>query len=372
MRLTIVQGAFFPVPPLRGGAVEKVWHALGRELATKGIQVVHVSRRFAGLPNDEVVDGVRHIRINGADAPSNVLLHKLADLAYSLRARGVIPPSDVVVTNTFWLPIIGVPRHAGNLYVHVARYPRGQMRWYGKAARLQCVSRAVSEAVKAEAPQLKDRVCTLPYPLPTDRWANPDFTQGSASILYAGRIHPEKGLGMLMEAVRELQSRGGNFGLTIVGPWQVAQGGGGDSYLNSLKAALGDAERFVTFLDPIYDGNELASVYRRHGIFVYPSLAEKGESFGVAPLEAMSNGCFPVVSSLDCFRDFIEPGVTGVMFDHRAQDASSRLATALYDVCAPDSGLSERRRAAWLRAGNFELSKVARMYQEDLEQVAQR
>src|SRR5579862_3380431 len=31
LKITIVQGAFFPVPPLMGGAVEKVWFTLGRE-----------------------------------------------------------------------------------------------------------------------------------------------------------------------------------------------------------------------------------------------------------------------------------------------------------------------------------------------------
>ena len=44
MKITIVLGAFFPVPPLLGGAVEKVWFALGPEFVRRGHEVVQISR----------------------------------------------------------------------------------------------------------------------------------------------------------------------------------------------------------------------------------------------------------------------------------------------------------------------------------------
>ena len=43
MKITIVLGAFFPVPPIMGGAVEKVWFALGQEFARRGHEVVQIS-----------------------------------------------------------------------------------------------------------------------------------------------------------------------------------------------------------------------------------------------------------------------------------------------------------------------------------------
>jgi hypothetical protein len=48
MRITIVQGAFLPVPPLLGGAVEKMWFGLAPEFVRHGHEVVYISRRFAG------------------------------------------------------------------------------------------------------------------------------------------------------------------------------------------------------------------------------------------------------------------------------------------------------------------------------------
>ena len=63
MRVTIVQGPFLPVPPLSGGAVEKIWFALGKEFVRLGHTVTQISRHFPGLANVETIEGVRHIRV---------------------------------------------------------------------------------------------------------------------------------------------------------------------------------------------------------------------------------------------------------------------------------------------------------------------
>ena len=146
MKITIVLGAFFPVPPIMGGAVEKVWFALGQEFARRGHEVVQVSRAHPSLPNSETIEGVRHIRVRGFAQPRSIIWLKFLDLLYSLRVRRALPEADVVVTNTFWLPLLIGARDCGLVYVHVARGPKGQMRWYRKAARLQAVSRAIGDA----------------------------------------------------------------------------------------------------------------------------------------------------------------------------------------------------------------------------------
>src|SRR5690606_7455505 len=104
--ITLVQGAFLPVPALLGGAVEKVWHALGQEFARGGHRVVHVSRSHASLPARNLEHGVEHRRVRGYETPRSLWRLKLLDLAYSLRARRALPRADVLVTNTFWLPAI--------------------------------------------------------------------------------------------------------------------------------------------------------------------------------------------------------------------------------------------------------------------------
>jgi hypothetical protein len=88
MKITIVLGAFFPVPPLMGGAVEKVWFALSQEFVRLGHEVVQISRSHPDLPAAEEIEGVQHLRVRGHSQPRSILWLKWLDLLYSLRAPG--------------------------------------------------------------------------------------------------------------------------------------------------------------------------------------------------------------------------------------------------------------------------------------------
>ena len=71
MKITILQGAFLPVPPLRGGAIEKAWQGLGEAFVQAGHEVTHISRLWGDLPPKETIRGVQHIRVRGARATQN-------------------------------------------------------------------------------------------------------------------------------------------------------------------------------------------------------------------------------------------------------------------------------------------------------------
>ena len=74
MKITILQGAFLPVPTLRGGAIEKAWQALGEAFVRAGHEVIHISRLCDGLPEVEELNGVNHLRIRGAESCTSSLL----------------------------------------------------------------------------------------------------------------------------------------------------------------------------------------------------------------------------------------------------------------------------------------------------------
>ena len=374
MRITILQGAFLPVPPLRGGAIEKAWSRLGRAFAEQGCKVTHVSRLCDGLPDEEELEGVRHLRVPGFEAPKGVLRTKWCDLRYVLRARRVLPPGDVLVTHAFWAPLLVRNASRGALYVHVGRYPKGQMRWYGRAARLQAPSEAIAEAIRREAPGSADNAVALPYPLPWD--LGPAAEPGEASrdkvVLYLGRIHPEKGLMQLVEAFAGLRpEERGDWRLEVRGPWRVEQGGAGRVFLQELKGLGERVGKAVSFHEPLFGEDELRSELQRAGLFAYPSLAERGETFGLAALEAMSCGCPPLVSGLGCFRDFVEEGKTGFVFDHRsaevAQALRARLAELLADAAEPARKLVGAAGREAAKA--YQVEGVATRFLEDFRRV---
>jgi glycosyltransferase involved in cell wall biosynthesis len=369
MRITIVQGAFLPVPPLIGGAVEKIWFALGKEFASRGHSVTHISRVYGSLPKEEVIDGVHHVRIPGFATPRSLLRLKWRDLRYSRRVLRVLPKADVLVTNTFWLPLLSPRPDAGKLYVHVARYPKGQLKFYSKAARLQTVSSAVRNAACAQAPRLAERVRVIPNFVSLAGSSGTQY-QRQQVILYAGRVHPEKGIHLLLDAFLKLCAGGlRGWKLRIVGPWEVTQGGGGNQYFTELSEKSGPAGDLVDLTGPTFDVDRLTDHYRQSSFFVYPSLAERGESFGLAPLEAMAEGCPPVVSSLDCFLDFLKPGQNGWSFDHRGPDAVGNLASILKTVIETTGSLQAIRERARQTALEFSLTSIANQFLTDFDEV---
>jgi len=376
MKITIVQGAFFPVPPMLGGAVENVWFDLGREFVRQGHSVTHLSRRYSGLPPDESIEGVRHLRVSGFNAPRSLLLLKFYDLLYSLRVIRNLPVADILVTNTFWMPLLVRSRKYGRLYVHVARYPKGQLRYYRHADRLQTVSHPIAREMVRQIPDLEKKITVIPNPvgLP-DPGSTESSSNGDApfTLLYAGRIHSEKGIHLLFEALALLElSLSQNLLVRIVGPWKVSQGGEGEGYWKKLQDTAEASPCKVEWVGPVFNRKKLDEYYRQADLFIYPSLAEKGESFGVAPLEAMAHGCPPLVSALECFQDFVTDDENGFIFDHRSPHPESALASRLASVLKNRQHLIECGKKARSKAEEFSIPKIASLYLNDFSTLLSR
>lgn len=371
MKITIVQGAFLPVPPIRGGAIEKIWKQLGEYFSNEGHSVIHVSRLCDGLPPLEIHNGVRHIRVRGADCPRSLILLKWLDLLYTIRASRILPKADILITNTFWAPIIFNPRRHGKIWVHVQRYPKNQFKFYGKASRIQSVSTPIANAISKQAPTLEQKVRVIPNPLPYPIPSLDLQKKDSKRILFVGRIHPEKGIDILIEAMALLKERIAGIHCTIVGPSELSHGGGGKCYRKSLDKSIASLKSPVTFEGPVYDEDALKNYYASAAVFVYPSLAGKGEASPVAPLEAMAGGCPVIVSDLECFDDALGKGSHVQRFQHRGVNAASALADCIAYWMHNESRRKEASIRAYNRAKQFSLSSVGSSYLDELESLIQ-
>lgn len=338
MRITIVMGFFLPIPPLAGGATEKIWFRLGALMAAAGHDITIVSRRWPGLPDSETAGRLTHIRVPGMPHTASLARNLLLDFLWSLRVVRCLPPGDVVVCNTVSLPVYlrRVRPSAGRVAVVLGRMPKGQVRFYGGVDLILATGPSVAERALAENLRLASRTRVFPNPIDWPRHSGASRQSTSSTPLtigFVGRIHPEKGLDLLLAACAHLVTTRPDlppWRIQLVGPWTVPQGGGGERYRDALLSAhaspLGDR---LTFTGPEFDAERLAQHYGAMDVFCYPSLADQGETFGISVAEAMAAGAVPVVSGLVCFRELIRDGDTGLVFDHRAPDASHRLADAL-------------------------------------------
>lgn len=345
MRISIVNGFFLPVPPTSGGSTEKTWHRLGRIFADRGHEVLSISRRWRGLPTSETSGGFSHLRLPGFDHHSSLRQNLVRDFVWSWRVFRALPPADVVVCNAVALPIwLGrLKPAAGRVVVTAGRMPRGQYRFYSRLARVLAPSEFVRERLLSEDPGLGPKIRTTGYPID---WTLLSGNGGSLPALFpnrgpdagvtlgfVGRLHREKGLLLLADAIGILRADPGvpPFQMLVCGPSDTERGGSGSAFrmqlLTQLSKSLESSRLHV--LEPQFDERALGSIYRGIDVFCYPSLANAGETFGVGVAEAMAAGAVPVVSGLACFRDFVRDGVNGLVFDHAAGDPAANLASVL-------------------------------------------
>ena len=149
-------------------------------------------------------------------------------------------------------------------------------------------------------------------------------------ILFVGRLIPEKGAHVLVEAMAQLTSVAGEVTATLVG-------NGPENNRLAQSISMHGLSGRVRMTGPL-SGKALAQMYQQHRILAVPSV--RPEAFGLVALEAIACGCVVVGPGLGGLPEAIGP--CGVAL--RSTDVSS-LAQSLLDLLrAPD-------RIAKLRAG---------------------
>lgn len=341
----------------------KAWFALAGEFVRAGHRVTIFARKFDGQPDNERIDDVDIFRTRGYAQSSGLALDLIKDLLYAANLLPRLPRADILVTNDFWVPVIAgrLKRSKGAVVVCAGRFPKGQYFLYRHVAKVVAISAAVRSAIVAEQPALESRTETIPLPIDIATLGENDGSiEPKNTLLFVGRIHPEKGVELLLRAWGRIAAQFPGWRLRIVGPHAEEDGGGGTRFVSAIRElaqGLG-----VELCAPVFDDTALAAVYRSAGIFCYPSLADRGEAFGVAPLEAMAAGVPPIVSALECFSEFVRDGENGWVFDHRSRTAEANLATALAHAMTDAEARRRCGERARSDAREFSYSRVAERY----------
>lgn len=128
-------------------------------------------------------------------------------------------------------------------------------------------------------------------------------------LLYVGRLAPEKGVDVAIDALKELK-QGSNVSakhwrLTMVGDGSIDY----ERLLKAKVAALGLTVdvRFVGRATQ----DELPAIYREHGVLLIPS--QWKEPFGRVALEGMASSLLVVASSNGALPEIIDHRATGIL-----------------------------------------------------------
>jgi glycosyltransferase involved in cell wall biosynthesis len=119
-------------------------------------------------------------------------------------------------------------------------------------------------------------------------------------IFFVGRMVPEKGVQVLIQAMPEILEAYGDAKLIVVG-------GGNKNHLIELaeRLQLGNKIFFTGYIDD----DTLLKLYNVIDVAVFPSLYEP---FGIVALEAMGAGVPVVVSDVGGLREVVDHGVNGL------------------------------------------------------------
>ena len=119
-------------------------------------------------------------------------------------------------------------------------------------------------------------------------------------VFFVGRMVPEKGVQVLIEAIPEILPAYNDVKFVIVG-------GGDRAPLVKLAEDMGVSDR--VFFTGYVDDDTLLKLYRVADVAVYPSLYEP---FGIVALEAMAARVPVIVTDVGGLREVVDHGITGL------------------------------------------------------------
>jgi glycosyltransferase involved in cell wall biosynthesis len=161
---------------------------------------------------------------------------------------------------------------------------------------------------------------TLPPKLDLDPAIRAKFAAPEEKIiLYVGRLVPEKGVGVLIEAMGQVLAQHPQAKLVIVGSGYSAD------ELKVQARALGSKVYFTGFISD----SERDALYRAASVAVFPSLYEP---FGIVALEGMSFGLPTIVGRTGGLAEIVDPGTNGLLVEPgNAQDLAGQINWVLGD-----------------------------------------
>ena len=181
------------------------------------------------------------------------------------------------------------------------------------------------------------RLLELPEPQP----------RSPALLVTASRLHPIKGIDILLEAVALLRDRGHSAQLLVIGAEQA----GHEAHAEQLRALV-EQRGLTELVSFVGEQARPELLWREAFVYVQPSRYEPG---GLAALEAMACGLPVVASRVGGLPDVVVDGETGRLVPPEDPGA---LADAIADLLRDPDAARAMGRAGRARAQRFTITAL--------------
>lgn len=361
MRLTLV------ICSLYSGGAERVMSIMANYWAEKGWEVTLIT--LDGRPSFYTLDyRIKHIPLGVVKKSHNYLTAVWNNLTRIWKLRSTIiahkPETaisfldttnvlTILATRGLKIPVL-VTEH-----IYPPMYPTGKSwellrQWtYLRANRVVAVT---TRALSYFSHQIQSRGCVIPNPALSIELSpnSSDNLLVKPSLIAMGRMVPQKGFDLLIQAFSQIKNRHPEWSLTILGEGPLY------SELESLSKQLGLA-------DCVYLPGVVKNPYeflKQADIYV---MSSRFEGFPNVLCEAMACG-LPVIST-DCPsgpREIVRDGIDGILVPN--EDVSQLIAAM--DLLMTDE---DKRKGLAARAPEiterFSLEKIMRMWENVIDEV---
>jgi glycosyltransferase involved in cell wall biosynthesis len=298
--------------PEAGGA-EIHMHEIFRRVASMGHDVTLVAHAFKGAPKEEVIDGIKTVRIG-----NRYLFHYAFKRYYKKHLEGKF---DIVVDDISKIPLF-TPQYVKEPLVGISLHIHGKT-LYKELPKLVAdyiINRELripevykGKLIFADSPSARDELIRMGHP--EDRTAllyagidhelfknNTEPKTAYPLISYIGRLKRYKQVDLIVKAMPMILREFPDAVLEI--------GGKGDD-LPNIEAAVKEAgvEKNVRFLGFLSEEDKAKAMARAT---VTATMAEK-EGWGITVIESNAAGTPVVGSNVQGLRDSIVDGKTGIL-----------------------------------------------------------
>ncbi len=328
MKICHVAPELLPVPPTKGGAIERwIRDAAGR-LVRRGHELHVISRDHGDGASSLTEGGVHYHFVRIPSWLDRGLPAALARGAwYYSQVRRLLPGINADVVhhhsrpNGLWITSSDAP---AVISLHSMDYGWGFgyrgwdrplfSRGLDAAARVLCVSDFIRRHTIERYPQVAGKAVTVYNGVDGETFTPTDATDGqSVVVLYVGRVEERKGVHVILDAFeRVISPRVPTAKLMIVGPasyWKRGDNG----YYDTLSKRC-EANPRIVLRGPTYDDRELSAIYRSAAVSVVPSTFP--EALGLTSLEAQASGVPVVVSDAGGLPETVSAGHSGFVFQN--------------------------------------------------------